>query len=267
VVRLWIRRLRWPLGILTIAAAVVGGMLAWSGPERSIDSFCQVSSSGGAYRLDLEQAANATMIAVTAKELGLPDHAVTVAIEAALQESRLHNINYGDRDSLGLFQQRPSQGWGTPAQILDTRYAARKFLEHLAAVPNWATRSVDDAAQAVQRSAAPDAYTRWETVARAVASAITGERPAGLGCQFPVSGKAVERSVVDRAILEEWGHTPLGQPLAPRRGWMVAAWMVANSHRLGIRSVTFSGRRWSSSAHSWSPYPMTDSSVHVATET
>ena len=267
MVRSWIRRFRWPLGVLVVAAAVIGTVLAWPTPQPPIASFCQVTGPTGTYRLDLEQAANATTIAVTAKKLGMADHAVTVAIEAALQESRLHNLDYGDRDSLGLFQQRPSQGWGTPAQILDTAYASTKFLQRLAQVPNWATRPVEDAAQAVQRSAAPDAYTQWETAARAVASVITGERPAGLGCQFPDAANPVKRSVVDRAIVDEWGRTPVGTTIATGRGWMVASWLVGNAKRLGIRSVTFSGRRWSSSSHRWTRTSVNDNRVHIDTGT
>ena len=85
------------------------------------------------YTLDIDQAANSTTIAAVGKRLGLPDHAVTVALAAALQESRLHNLPYGDRDSLGLFQQRPSQGWGTATEILTPSYAAAAFFRALTA--------------------------------------------------------------------------------------------------------------------------------------
>ena len=82
------------------------------------------------------------------------------ALAAAFQESGLHNLSHGDRDSLGLFQQRPSQGWGTPSQIMDPGYAAGAFYHRLAQVTGWQTTSVTDAAQQVQRSAAPDAYAQ-----------------------------------------------------------------------------------------------------------
>ena len=88
-----------------------------------------------------------------AKRRGLPNHAVTVALAAALQESKLYNVNYGDRDSVGIFQQRPSQGWGTPAQLIDPAYAANAFYSHLEKIPTWRTLEVAKAAQLVQHSA------------------------------------------------------------------------------------------------------------------
>jgi len=109
-------------------------------------------------------------------------HAVTVALAAALQESRLHDLRSGDRDSVGLFQQRPSQGWGTPAQLVDTRYAASAFLRALAAVDGWLNLSVNDAAQRVQHSATPTAYGQWESEARALARFETAEITGALTC-------------------------------------------------------------------------------------
>jgi hypothetical protein len=218
------------------------------------------------YDIDLDQAANATTIAGVARRMGLPDHAVTIALEAALQESGLHNLDHGDRDSVGLFQQRPSQGWGTREQILDTRYAATMFLRHLARVPNWATRAVDDAAQSVQRSAAPDAYVKWEDVARTLAAALTGERAAGLGCQFPAP-RHVGLHAVQVAITGEWGSDPLGWPVDSARGWMIASWLVGNAQRLGISSVTFAGHRWRSSSPSWVLDASTRPGVRIETIT
>jgi hypothetical protein len=143
---------------------------------------CRVIADGHTYGLDREQAANATTIAVAANALGLPHHAVTVGIAAALQESQLHNLTSGDRDSLGLFQQRPSQGWGTADQILNPRFAAEAFLRALTHVDGWQTMSVNAAAQHVQRSATPIAYAKWENEARALARATTGELPGALTC-------------------------------------------------------------------------------------
>ena len=119
---------------------------------------CRVDVGSSHYAMDLEQAANATTITAVAKQLGLPDHAVTIALATALQESKLHNLAYGDRDSLGLFQQRPSQGWGTRTQIMDPRYSSAAFFKALARVPGWETMSVTNAAQAVQHSNASQAY-------------------------------------------------------------------------------------------------------------
>ena len=107
---------------------------------------------------------------------------MTIGIAAALQESRLHNLAYGDRDSLGLFQQRPSQGWGTPTQILDPHLAATAFFVRLGKIDGWMLMTVSDAARQVQRSARPHAYAAWEGKARALARAVTGELPGALTC-------------------------------------------------------------------------------------
>jgi hypothetical protein len=246
-----------------VAAALVVVVQLWPSPA-PIQAQCQASGQTGTYTLDLDQAANATTIAGVARRMRLPDHAVTVAIEAALQESGLHDLDHGDRDSVGLFQQRPSQGWGTRAQILDTRYAAMRFFRRLAAVQNWATRAVADAAQSVQRSAAPDAYVKWEGMARSVAAALTGETPAGLGCQFPAP-RHVGPPAVHAAILTEWGGDPLDRPVATKRGWMIASWLVGNAQRLGIRAVTVAGQRWQSTSQRWTPDTTTGSEVRIQT--
>jgi hypothetical protein len=143
---------------------------------------CQVVADGRTYRLDREQVANAGVITTAAGAMGLPHHAVTIAIAASLQESQLHNLTYGDRDSLGLFQQRPSQGWGSPSQILTPRFAAESFFRALASTDGWSAMSVSDAAQSVQRSASPTAYAAWENEARSLARATTGELPGALSC-------------------------------------------------------------------------------------
>ncbi len=107
----------------------------------------------------------------------LPPRAWVVALATAQQESALRNLDHGDRDSLGLFQQRPSQGWGTAVQIMNPTYAATKFYQHLVLVPNWQTMPVTEAAQAVQRSAFPNAYARWEPLASALVEALVRSLP------------------------------------------------------------------------------------------
>ena len=125
------------------------------------------SSGGGATieTLTPEQRKNASAIIGVAKERGAPPRAWLVALATAMQESTLRNINYGDRDSLGLFQQRPSQGWGSPAEVTDPRYSTGIFLDRLLALPGWDQMPVTVAAQTVQRSAFPDAYAKWEKLA------------------------------------------------------------------------------------------------------
>src|SRR5882672_11186466 len=163
--------------ILVAAALIITLSLRHRNPP---SPSCRVSTGAETYTLDIDQAANSTTIAAVGKRLGLPNHAVTVALAAALQESRLRNLPYGDRDSLGLFQQRPSQGWGTPAQITDPAYAATQFYRALLKVSKWQTLPVTQAAQKVQRSGYPDAYAQWEPMATLLASALTGSADTSL---------------------------------------------------------------------------------------
>lgn len=135
------------------------------------------SAAGGIHGvgldLDAEQAGNAAVIARVAYIDGLPARAVVIALATALQESRLRNLPYGDRDSLGLFQQRPSQGWGTPAQILNPSYAAQQFYTHLVRVHDWWDIPLWKAAQAVQNSGFPTAYQTWEPEATSLQVFLT----------------------------------------------------------------------------------------------
>jgi LysM repeat protein len=127
--------------------------------------------------LTSEMAANARLIIAVGREAGANDAALVVALAAAAQESGLRNIDYGDRDSLGLFQQRPSSGWGTAEQVMDAERASRAFFggpvnpnigvtRGLLDIPNWESMTVTQAAQAVQISAFPDYYAKWEASAR-----------------------------------------------------------------------------------------------------
>jgi hypothetical protein len=167
-------------GVVLVGLAGVA-YLTFRGPSKK-GLPCRVVDGSRTYRLDREQAANAGVIAAAAGTVGLSHHSVTIGIAAALQESGLHNLTYGDRDSLGLFQQRPSQGWGSPTQILNPRFAAESFFRALASTDGWSAMSVSDAAQRVQRSASPSAYAAWENEARLLARATTGELPGALTC-------------------------------------------------------------------------------------
>ncbi|MFW3170886.1 hypothetical protein [Geodermatophilus sp. CPCC 206100] len=122
-----------------------------------------------------EQIGNARTIAQVARDRGLPERAVVIALATAMQESGLRNLDYGDRDSLGLFQQRPSQGWGTPEQVQDPVYAAGKFYDGLVRVPNWQTGELTLVADAVQRSAFPLAYGKWASLAEELTMATASD--------------------------------------------------------------------------------------------
>ncbi|WP_406391093.1 C40 family peptidase [Streptomyces sp. NBC_00882] len=129
--------------------------------------------------LPAEQVPNAQTIVAAGLSLDVPKKGQIVALATAMQESRLRNLNYGDRDSLGLFQQRPSQGWGSAQQISDPVYASEQFYKHLLKVDGWQQMTVTQAAQAVQKSGLPDAYAQWENLATALQDAIAKTFPSG----------------------------------------------------------------------------------------
>ena len=138
---------------------------------------------GTTVRLTPAQAANVESIAAVARDRDLHPRAIVIALATAQQESRLRNLDHGDRDSLGLFQQRPSQGWGTAAQVQDPAYAAGEFFERLVQVPRWKTRRLTEAAQMVQRSGFPYAYQQWEPMARALTRALDDDGDLPLRCK------------------------------------------------------------------------------------
>ena len=160
----------------TDAAAAIGGV---PDPPACVaaDAAITAGSIGG---YGSEQLAHAATIVQVGREMGIPERGQVIAVATAMQESTLRNVNYGDRDSLGLFQQRPSQGWGTRAQVRDPRYAAKKFYEGLADVGGWDGLPLWQAAQAVQRSGHPTLYAKHEHVAAQIVGAATATTcPAG----------------------------------------------------------------------------------------
>ncbi|HEY7438390.1 MAG TPA: hypothetical protein VIC35_03245 [Acidimicrobiia bacterium] len=149
------------------------------------DRTCTFKGENATFHVSPEELANARTVASIARERGLPHHAVTIALAAALQESKLRNLSGGDRDSVGLFQQRPSQGWGPRALLLDPAYATTAFYRELVKIDGWQTMPVTEAAQRVQRSSAPTAYEQWEPEARALARILTGEVTTPIACKSP----------------------------------------------------------------------------------
>jgi hypothetical protein len=240
----------WLAAAIALGAIVVKVGLSNGGHPSATP--CTVSIGDTSYALDREQAAHATTIAAVGKRLQLPDHAVTVALAAALQESKLHNVQYGDLDSLGLFQQRPSQGWGTPGDILVPRLAAASFYNRLRKVPGWEGLPVTAAAQAVQRSAAPDAYAQWEPEARVLARALTGEAPGGFSCQLATPKQPPDPAVTD-ALVQELGRPGLGEPMDPGRAWTAASWLVGHAEQYRLTTVAVPGYRWTARSGVWTP--------------
>jgi hypothetical protein len=247
------RRRRWLLVAVVVVLAAGGAALGLNALLSTVvpqSPTCTLGSGPTAVDFDPEQAADAATVAAVAKRRGLPNHAVTIALAAALQESKLFNVNYGDRDSVGIFQQRPSQGWGSPAQLVDPAYAADAFYSHLEKIPSWRTLEVAKAAQLVQHSADGTAYAQWEERARALARSLTGEVHAALTCKW--SDRRQPRSAAlataaGRQLGSDWTATGKGAA----HDWSVAEWLVAHSYDYGVVAVSAQGQRWTAKSGHW----------------
>ena len=164
---------------MVLALLVAGGLVAFllvrigAGPLPDPES-CTARVGDVEASLTTTQAENASLIAAVAVRRGLPARAASIALATAFQESKLENLRGGDRDSVGLFQQRPSQGWGTRAELLLPLYAINAFYDALSQVDGYQTMRITEAAQEVQRSGFPEAYEEHAAGARALASARVG---------------------------------------------------------------------------------------------
>jgi len=203
-----------------VAAAVGYGLLRQVAPIFRPDQ-CTATVDGRTVTVDVEQAENAALITAVAIDRGMPARAATIALATAYQESKLYNLESGDRDSLGLFQQRPSQGWGSREQILDPYYAANAFYDQLAKLDGYEGMRVTVAAQRVQRSGFPEAYADHEADARVLASALTGNSPHAFSCRLggtvdttttrlTKSGLTKRAEAVRREVSEVFDNPPLG---------------------------------------------------------
>ena len=209
---------------------------------------CRAGTGVQAIDLDTEQAEMAATIAGVAARHRLPRQAVTIALAAALQESKLHNLDYGDRDSVGIFQQRPSEGWGSATQLQDPVYATTKFYAVLTKVHGYTAMPVYQAAQAVQHSADGSAYQQWTDIARQLTGSFTGKSPHDVSCWYTPAGKANlaevkrqigqtfgpggQRAVVVRITTDRSGQKKRSTAVLhvrPAAGWTVASWLVAHA--------------------------------------
>ncbi|KAA8820581.1 cobalt transporter [Bifidobacterium rousetti] len=272
------------IAVVCVVALAFTAVFIWSraGADRQSASkpadYCTTTASSGTYPLTLTQTRNASHITAIAIGRGLQDHAATVAIATAMQESKLVNLDYGDLDSVGLFQQRPSQGWGTLEQLMDETYATNAFYDGLVKVANWQTIPVEDAAQAVQRSGYPDLYAQWDGMARAWASALTGEVAAGVTCSLHTRATADPDGLVSafQSLFPSIGvaRSPqsddngdgsasdttltftlpagLSETETRRRGWQAATWLVSHAQQYGVDAVHANGMDWTRGAGVWS---------------
>jgi hypothetical protein len=224
-------------------------------------SGCQAGTGQDAVALDTQQAAIAATIAGVAHDRLLPTRAVTVAYAAAMQESKMHNLGYGDRDSVGVFQQRPSEGWGPASKLRDPVYATTRFFEALTKVHNYQRIPVYKAAQAVQRSADGYAYVQYEPEAGKLATIFTGT-PHAVWCWSQTQPRGDTNVAAARtALASTFGSLGTGRLATPgdapsllvrpgeqETGWEVASWLVTHAAKYRIHSVRYGGFEWRATA-------------------
>jgi hypothetical protein len=282
---------RRPVIVLIVIAVLlgVGAYVAYSAYQRFMVQVltvpgCQAGTGANAVPLDFGQAADAATVAAVAARGHLPARALTIAYATAFQESKLENLSYGDRDSVGIFQQRPSQGWGSAAQLQDPAYAARAFFGALVKVPHYAKIPVYQAAQAVQHSADGDAYEQYAPTGALLAADFT-TRPHAVTCWYSPSAQAADENVSPRLNLtgalkglsDAFGPTGPGEVVtkvtrsgsspshgesvalraAGSEGWTVANWLVAHASSYGITKVGYAGYQWTAqlTETSWQSRP------------
>jgi hypothetical protein len=273
------RHLTVPLVMLLVLAFVVGGTYFALSRFESVarSGRCTAAGLGTTHEYTTERAANAALISAVAVDRGLPPRAASIALATAYQESKLQNIEHGDRDSKGLFQQRPSQGWGTEAEIVDPVHATNAFYDGLVEL-DYASMSVNDAAQKVQRSGYPEAYGDHETEGRIFASALTGQSGGNLVCDISSPGSAASPQSLQDALEEQFprrteagsitsalGTASSAAPEVPEDagatalvidphgdstlGWALANWAVARAADDGVVQVSYAGRSWQRASH------------------
>ncbi|MDR1711394.1 MAG: hypothetical protein LBR58_06020 [Propionibacteriaceae bacterium] len=249
------RPIRWLLIAILVAGLGAGGIAAYellTAQPLPISERCEATVGSYTTTVDVEQAQNAALIAGMSIKRGLIPRAASIALATAYQESKIRNLDYGHADSIGLFQQRPSKGWGTIEEIMDPWYSTKQFYKTMEKVKNWQTRDINDVAQAVQRSAFPEAYRQHESNARTLASSLTGETPASFSCAI-TPGDADAKSLKSfytktygkEAIKVETTDTGLLVTAQDTQtAWSVAEAAVANAKRYGVAKVQVDGQSW-----------------------
>jgi hypothetical protein len=237
----------------------IGGYAVFRYSQRYLHGTACSASAGpkrSSVELDLEQSANAATIAAVAHQRNLPEEALVIAYATVIQESKIHNLPEGDRDSVGLFQQRPSQGWGSPQELSDPVYATGKFFDALKKVRHYQKLPVDVAAQDVQHSADGSAYAMHIDNAKILAAAFDGRQPAAVNCWYaPDRQTASRRGQIPALLSKSFGQdnvavTATSQNLSvatngdTQYGWAVASWAVSYAQGYGIREIQYAGRHW-----------------------
>ncbi|PFG17311.1 hypothetical protein ATK74_1878 [Propionicimonas paludicola] len=267
------------LGVVLASALVVGGVVLWSSYQKvplPIEDRCSATVKGRTTTVDPDQAYYAAIIAGMSVQRELKPRAASIALATAYQESGIRNLDYGHSDSLGLFQQRPSKGWGTEAEIMDPWYSSREFYRALVKVRKWDSKDINDVAQAVQRSAYPDAYRKHVDNAKTLASSLTGETPASFTCVFNKPAPANPTGLAEyltktlKSQIDVTVATDSVRITAKGEGqaWAAAEMAVAASGRFGVSAVQVGPYGWkleSTFPASWSGTgPVTSPEVVVS---
>jgi hypothetical protein len=268
-----------------ILVAVVGlgagiYVAARHAPQILGETGCTAGAGHAAVALDPQQAQLAATIAGVAHQQRMPSRAVTVAYAAAMQETHLHNLDYGDRDSVGVFQQRPSEGWGPASKLIDPVYASAKFFQALSRVRDYRHLPVYKAAQAVQHSADGSAYAQYQHLAVRLTAAFTGASPRAVWCWPPGSSRgSAQFAAARRALVQTFGslsaHRSASVGDAPSLlvrtaqadiGWAVAAWLVTHAGQYSLRDVSYAGFQWrASSGGGWTKDKRASATAVLAT--
>ncbi|PKW15095.1 C40 family peptidase [Saccharopolyspora spinosa] len=198
------------IGVGAVTALLVGSGgrgAGWSNCSADLGPWGDGAGRGerDAVTLSAESVAIAKRIIEIGEQRGLPPRAWQIAIQAGKTESNLVNVFHGDRDSLGIFQMRPSMGWGSVQQVTDVDYAINKFYDVLLAVPRWEEMRPGDAAQRVERSAFPLRYHKWEPMAAHLVS-VEGNVEGVSACQeLPSAGVLASQAI-------QYAQSQLGKP-------------------------------------------------------
>ena len=258
-------------GVAAFVVVVGGGAMtvSWflgAGDRPPSRPTCWAVLDGARWTLEPDQADTVALMAGTSLSRAMPARALTIAVATGMQESALRNLDHGDRDSVGIFQQRPSQGWGSIEEIMDPVYSTNAFYDALLRVPGYADLEVTVAAQEVQRSAFPDAYAQHESLARAWASALYGYSPQSVTCSLPDAEPGDPQAVVDRAardlpyvpavispdgvVLDAAGLGASDEDEG-RLAWALAHWAVAVAEPLEVQQVRTSTAVWDRDEDAW----------------
>jgi hypothetical protein len=237
--------------LVLVAGAVVGVRQLLPKAKQPVTyPHCTFGTQDGPAEITPDQASVAATLVGVVTTKGLPDQAAFLLLMAAWQESGLRNIppGAGDLDSVGVLQQRPSQGWGSKTQLSDLHYAAAKFLAALLTHDGWQSMDPAHAIQLVQVSADEAAYNQHKSQAAGLSQALLGRTPAALTCQFdPPTLVATPAAVITLLTTDLPVNPPSSsgrQISVPGAGWQTTAWFIANADRLGIDVVSYDGKRW-----------------------